>query len=301
MTVSPRRPCSSAEVRGNGVDAEVRSDVVDAGPPPQVTFARAQTHTPTPNLHHSHASTEALKCAPVRVSKPPGAATVPDPSTITAPVTRSRKRKSQGESTRGNKTCAAASNSKINSLGEGGGSAQKKQRCTGVANIPEYAFEVAAANDYPPWIENALKLVAAVDLGVAWRNLVHAWLAFEGRHGYQEGGRKLGSRGRPGIVADWIRRARNPNYRPVVNLNALEDDFQEWWRILQPEWRIADGRVDLLRGSGDWDALKCSGQNGLVSVAAALFFWGIAASSDGEASIAWTSAVHNVSYTLAEL
>ena len=46
----------------------------------------------------------------------------------------------------------------------------------------------------------------------------------------------------------------------------------KWWLHLQPDWRVADGKVqrDL---TGDFSVLKRRGLNGFLTVLVGLFYW----------------------------
>ncbi|KJA18011.1 hypothetical protein HYPSUDRAFT_205740 [Hypholoma sublateritium FD-334 SS-4] len=154
----------------------------------------------------------------------------------------------------------------------------------------------------PSWVVNALNLLRSTPLGPEWDALVRSWLQFEQSEGFKDG-RKLGSRHRPRIVADWIQRARTPKFRPEIkNADKFIDEFDTWWRTLQPAWRL-DSASDLLTRDGDdWGCLRCSGVNGLLSVLAALFFWGCHAQS-GAATFKsrWLEALEDVSYAITNL
>ncbi|KJA14112.1 hypothetical protein HYPSUDRAFT_106491, partial [Hypholoma sublateritium FD-334 SS-4] len=128
----------------------------------------------------------------------------------------------------------------------------------------------------PSWFTNAHKLFNTAALGSEWALLVSNWVRFEEDAQFQGGG-KLGTQRRPRVVADWIQRARSPVYRPAINdVAGFATDFSAWWQSLQPEWRRTDSDAgpDLPRQGGDWTHIRRSGANGLLSVVAALFFWG---------------------------
>lgn len=152
------------------------------------------------------------------------------------------------------------------------------------------------------WVPNALALFRSIALGPEWDALVRDWLHFEEGEGF-EGSCKLGSQHRPPIVADWIKRARKPDFPyEIKNLDKFVNGFNAWWRVLQPTWRLDDAS-DLLRRDGeDWGRLRCSGVNGLVSVLAALFFWGSHAQR-GAAMLKsrWREALEDVSYAISKL
>jgi len=49
-----------------------------------------------------------------------------------------------------------------------------------------------------------------------------------------------------------------------------------WWKELQPDWRMSSlGQITYSKVDGDWGNMQTAGRNGLLSVVAALFFWGV--------------------------
>lgn len=149
----------------------------------------------------------------------------------------------------------------------------------------------------PKWFTMASLMLRSESLGETWAEAVSFWERFEIAQEF-EASLKLGTAHRPPIVAQWIQRARSQTYRPEIrNVDELALKFSAWWRSLQPEWRVA-GDGPPARGSGSWDVLRRSGANGLLSVMAALFFWG---SSTGGEGTSWTEAVEDVLYALQEL
>lgn len=148
---------------------------------------------------------------------------------------------------------------------------------------------------------NAIELITAADLSAKWQDLVVAWIKFEEVSEFKSS--QLGSKDRPQAIADWIRRARRVDYRPEIkNITAYEEDFRVWWISLQPAWRRVDSDWPQKGESkGDWEMLRRSGRNGLVSVVAALFFWGWASRNDGDAMKTWDIAVDDVLYALTQM
>jgi hypothetical protein len=86
-----------------------------------------------------------------------------------------------------------------------------------------------------------------------------------------------------------------------ATLKGLETQFNTWWVRLQPEWRVSNGK--LVRGNigGSWDSLRFPGQNGLQSVLAALFFWGIALKEKSVERKRWVSAVEDCYLAISSL
>lgn len=180
---------------------------------------------------------------------------------------------------------------------------QKRGRGEDSAPVVPRAFEVPLQSDCPEWVEKAVLLLTAEDLGSDWRGLIIAWLKFEEGFEFVKSGPSLPTSHRPTAVSSWIQRTRRPNFRPDLdNLRAFEDSFWSWWKTLQPEWRSDDDSGMLKRPKGgDWDVLRISGQNGLLSVIAALCFWGMAAAGSSADVERWSAAVTDVHYALCQL
>ena len=78
-------------------------------------------------------------------------------------------------------------------------------------------------------------------------------------------------------------------------------DFWSWWCALQPEWRSIGEDVVSRKVGGGWDVLDKAGTNGLASVMAALFFWGIAVEEEGIGYDSWKLAVEDVCWVIQQL
>ncbi|KJA22463.1 hypothetical protein HYPSUDRAFT_102681, partial [Hypholoma sublateritium FD-334 SS-4] len=161
---------------------------------------------------------------------------------------------------------------------------------------------IEAPKNAPFWVVNALNLFQSANLGTEWSSLVVAWLKFEQDSHFIAKGR-LGTHCRPRAIADWIQRARSASYQPEINnLAAFSTDFSAWWQSLQPDWRANNVDNALPRSREDWDDIRRPGINGLLSVAAALFFWGYAARNKGApARSAWLDALNDVIHVLNQL
>jgi len=139
-------------------------------------------------------------------------------------------------------------------------------------------------------------------LGQRWMELVAVWVDFEVEEGYKER-KKLSPRGRPPIVEEWIRRARSPTWRPVIaDLAKFERSFNLWWTSLQPEWRVSSaGETAVGQDVGGWENLRKPGLNGLLSLLAALFFWGLHVRDSNVDRIRWSAAVDDSLAAIKEL
>lgn len=156
----------------------------------------------------------------------------------------------------------------------------------------------------PVWVTRVVKLFARDDFGAEWRGLVGDWLRYEQATNFVTS-RRLGSKGRPQAVADWIQRARSETFHPTVNVPKFKADFWNWWSDLQPAWRLVDGEVSAAGHSSSWDGLSgIKGTNGFVSVLVVLAFWhsGLSSGGVGDATLVeWLGAVNDVHQVIQEL
>jgi hypothetical protein len=119
------------------------------------------------------------------------------------------------------------------------------------------------------------------------------WATFEAKEGYKEVGRPTAS-GRPEVVSQWISRARSVTWRPnIMDVKGYEAKYNEWWKRLQPDWRVVNGRVDVNLTQGNWESLRMPGLNGFLSIISALFYWGMAVQGKATHHNAWLSAVQD--------
>lgn len=144
----------------------------------------------------------------------------------------------------------------------------------------------------PAWFTQSYSLFCSEGLGDEWLELLLVWASFEAGESYKELGR-LSSKGRPDVIQMWISRGRSTSWRPSITDTKLYGKvFNTWWANLQPLWRISNnGTINLQLLDGDWDCLRKPGLNGLQSVIAALFYWGIVAQKSSTAHKVWLSAV----------
>jgi hypothetical protein len=130
-------------------------------------------------------------------------------------------------------------------------------------------------------------------LDVSWTELVELWSSFEQKESYTEAG-KLSPKNRPAVVGQWILRARPGGWRPnIANLPGFKRQFQQWWVTIQPVWRVSDRKLLKDVVNGDWDSLRCPGLNGIVSVLAALFYWGLAMKEKPGKRKVWMAAIED--------
>ncbi|KAF9033391.1 hypothetical protein BJ165DRAFT_1332159, partial [Panaeolus papilionaceus] len=81
----------------------------------------------------------------------------------------------------------------------------------------------------------------------------------------------------PAAVGMWVGRGRSTTWRPEIEeARVFGMQFNQWWLELQPSWRNMNGRLACQEVDGDWECLRSPGPNGLLSVVAMLFYWGLA-------------------------
>lgn len=187
----------------------------------------------------------------------------------------------------------------LQQIAEGQTKARKRSGTSSNAKSDQKKRKTAADSDKPDWVAKVTSLFESTNLGPEWAALLSGWFKFEEQAGFQDSG-KLGTRRRPRAVSDWIQRARTPTFRPeITDVDEFAADFTAWWQSLQPEWRCS-GNGEAARDDGDWKDIRRSGVNGLVSVVAALFFWGNAIQPAGD-RVDWLEALGDVTYVFEHL
>lgn len=161
--------------------------------------------------------------------------------------------------------------------------------------------EAANISDAPAWFTNVVRMFEGSNLDACWIELVKQWSSFEQRESYSEV-RKLSPKNRPAVVGQWIARARSAAWRPnISDLPGFEREFQQWWLTIQPPWRVSNGKLLKDAVDGDWDCLRRPGLNGIVSVLAALFYWGVVVKEKPARKKAWVAAVGDCQVALHHL
>ncbi|KAJ7034641.1 hypothetical protein C8F04DRAFT_956079 [Mycena alexandri] len=134
-------------------------------------------------------------------------------------------------------------------------------------------------DDAPEWLTDAVMNLTVTPLGSNFKAVLDAIIRIEGANNFDEG-KGLSTSLRPEVVGAWIKggRGRKAKKIPVIKkLQTYAKDWQAWWDSLQPKWRKRNshGQWEIGGEYGeDWGTLDCPGVNGLISVAASLYFWG---------------------------
>lgn len=177
--------------------------------------------------------------------------------------------------------------------------AQRATKTLGaVSTTPSSPTTIECPHDAALWLVNAVSMLSAGDLGAEWLRLVQAWVKFELEQG-SNAGSKLNSAQRPIAVAEWMKRKRSSTWRPLVgDVVAYGTMHMDWWHSLQPSWRLReDGTIDEEVVAGDWAELRKPGVNGILSVLASLFYWGVNVKGRKDAK-GWSLAVCDCLYCL---
>ncbi|KAJ7017740.1 hypothetical protein C8F04DRAFT_1278922 [Mycena alexandri] len=163
----------------------------------------------------------------------------------------------------------------------------------------------------PAWLASSVEDLTRVDLGCHYTSVVAALIRLEtaAKYGNNNEGRlpaaQKGLSARPKVISAWIRGGRGTRSKvaPTVgNVAAFVTEWDGWWDAMQPEWRERNRqgrwRVDPPhRKEGDCGVLETYGINGILSVVAGIYFWGVAVVSGGdeEQTARWDNAVQDVS------
>ncbi|KAJ7104604.1 hypothetical protein C8R44DRAFT_640076 [Mycena epipterygia] len=160
-------------------------------------------------------------------------------------------------------------------------------------------------DDTAPWFRHAFQEVAREDLGVAYSEVLRAFIEMERQKGFVKGtGKLVSSQERPAQVSEWVRdgRGRTKAMLAVTNVAAFEKTWWGWWLGMQPEWRECGtgGRPETPQKYGKGWGGMLGGQNGVLSVVASLYWWGYAEKmgATGSTQGGWEAAVKDVVWVL---
>ncbi|KAJ7025991.1 hypothetical protein C8F04DRAFT_911206, partial [Mycena alexandri] len=142
------------------------------------------------------------------------------------------------------------------------------------------------------WFRAAYKDITKTDIGGSFNSLLAVFSDLERAYKWDKGkkNQELDKMNRPPAVSIWIGRARGSRARPetdtvpkIASLAVYGRDWWNWWATLQPSWRVqALGRPDRFARETypslkreNWEPLRVPGQNGVLSVVAAVYWWGV--------------------------
>ncbi|KAI0039081.1 hypothetical protein FA95DRAFT_1612861 [Auriscalpium vulgare] len=157
--------------------------------------------------------------------------------------------------------------------------------------VPQPADAVASSQSqadrgWPELFDRGVMKFRSAALGQDWETLVTRFSMFEEALSFGDGpgeSLSLGTKHRPEEVRLWQKSRRPWHNGKIINLDTFMTRCEDWWNALQPAERFnSEGEVMAPSASMDWSALCIAGPNGLLSVLAALLWWGLAVKDDVE-------------------
>ncbi|KAJ6630398.1 hypothetical protein B0H10DRAFT_1939157 [Mycena sp. CBHHK59/15] len=83
----------------------------------------------------------------------------------------------------------------------------------------------------------------------------------------------------PKEVGVWVKNARKGV--PKISVETFPKEWWGWWTRINPGWRVSNGVLGR-DGDGNWDDLRCPGQNGFLNVIMCLKWWHAALEGESE-------------------
>ncbi|KAJ7160859.1 hypothetical protein C8R46DRAFT_905053 [Mycena filopes] len=160
--------------------------------------------------------------------------------------------------------------------------------------------------DAPVWFKHGFGQVSREVLGGCYEELLEEFVALERSYGFVVGASKglKGSYPRPEQVSTWVKdgRGRKLSMVPITDVASFGKEWWSWWQGMQPSWRGERGER-VAAEQADWGHLVQPGQNGMLSVVAALYWWGHAekAAEGGAGSAEWEEAVTEATWVFRHL
>ncbi|KAJ6603276.1 hypothetical protein DFH09DRAFT_879934, partial [Mycena vulgaris] len=146
--------------------------------------------------------------------------------------------------------------------------------------------------------------------GLAWAECVGKFFDFEAGHDFAKGA-QMTTTNRPGVVKDWLGRARQWDKKVAVRKTGTQGEADmfaaEWWTYwlsIQPADRAYFAGMLACPTRAEWGVLtKFHGRNGLLQVMATLLWWGEAVGDSAEALgyADRSAAVKDVAWVLKQL
>ncbi|KAJ6557673.1 hypothetical protein B0H19DRAFT_1261276 [Mycena capillaripes] len=150
----------------------------------------------------------------------------------------------------------------------------------------------------PAWAVNAKKMledVKGVGMGDDWQMVLKLWWRLEKESGFSTKKKTHPTIGRPKAVGTWVKNARKGT--PEIDVDAMEREWWGWWTVINPKWHVREGAL-VQEGNGEWDVLRCPGQNGFLNVIVCLKWWQLGM---GNASDTWQRGVADVKWVLGQM
>ncbi|KAJ6450441.1 hypothetical protein C8R47DRAFT_937340, partial [Mycena vitilis] len=173
--------------------------------------------------------------------------------------------------------------------------------------------------DAAAWFSAIYREISVQALGDSYNAVLSLLIELERGYGWKLGApRGLTAANRPGQVSTWVGLGRGARggwisngVGPQIDSLAVYDAaWWKWWGGMQPTWRKKDagkpGRftreaypTGAQANKAAWASLRHLGQNGVVTLAATLYWWGKAVKAGGaEDRESWAEAVTDVKWML---
>jgi hypothetical protein len=170
--------------------------------------------------------------------------------------------------------------------------------------------------DLPPWLAPMIEYLRGLVEDAAWQDLVSDFVEFEKRRPangvspyvpsfFMEANyfidQNLPTKSRPKEVTEWIR-SKKKSVVPVITPGPYGHGFMQWWRLMQPSWRIDESSLVLIREvpkEETWQGLRKGGTSGIYVVVMGLSWWIKSQLTERDAD-AWT-AVEDVSWVIQQM
>ncbi|KAF8131365.1 hypothetical protein K438DRAFT_1424538, partial [Mycena galopus ATCC 62051] len=129
------------------------------------------------------------------------------------------------------------------------------------------------------------------EMGSDWTGIVELWWALKEKSGFTTTTKSHPTTNQPKAVGAWVKNTRKsvPN---IGSAEGMEAQWWAWWKAINPGWRLHDNELVQL-GDGDWDVLRCPGQNGFLNILMCLRWWFLAMQTPSEA---WKRAIGDVKW-----
>ncbi|KAJ7715468.1 hypothetical protein B0H16DRAFT_1477362 [Mycena metata] len=136
----------------------------------------------------------------------------------------------------------------------------------------------------PQWLQYTHEALCGVDVGPVFNEAVNAWLELQRVQGFKSMG-SLPKAKRPDEITKWISGSRAPRDLPEDGATAAAFGARlvDWWRTLQPAWRVTTGSITTwvrspMHAANEapktWAALRVAGANGPFTALLGVYWWG---------------------------
>ncbi|KAF8137811.1 hypothetical protein K438DRAFT_1638995 [Mycena galopus ATCC 62051] len=133
-------------------------------------------------------------------------------------------------------------------------------------------------------------------MGNDWNTVVDLWWGLEEKSGFATTIKSHPTAKRPKAVGVWVKNARK-NVPDIDSAEAMDGQWWAWWKAINPGWRVLNNELVQL-GDGDWEVLRCPGQNGFLNILMCLKWWFGSMETPSES---WERAIDDVKWALTQM